>query len=102
MIIELSYWDMFWVGVTVGWILCWYVPLLLNIGVRSNRMNQSKPNYLKPAEFKYQPTQYFKHVPVKELRLGNQGEMPSKPTSEMPSLKEPKKSPPLPDYNPNK
>lgn len=102
MIIELSYWDMFWVGVMVGWILCWYVPLLLNVQVRGCNNNKTKPNYLKPIDFKYQPTQYFKHAPVKELRLGNQGEMPSKPTSEMPSLKKTKKSPPLPEYNPNK
>lgn len=102
MIIELSYWDMFWIGVAVGWILCWCVPVLLNIEVRSYQASQTKPKYLKTVELKYQPTQYFKHVPVKELRLGNQGQMPSKPTSEMPSLKKPKKSPPLPEHNPNK
>lgn len=84
MTIELSYWDMFWIGVTVGWILCYYVPVLLNIQVRNHSGKQTKPNYLKPADFKYQPTQYFKHVPVKELRLGNQGEIPIKSTSELP------------------
>lgn len=77
MIIELSYWDMFWIGVTVGWILCWYVPVLLNIEVHNHKTNHIKPNYLKPVEFKYQPTKYFKHVPVEELRLANQGGIPN-------------------------
>ena len=91
MIIELSYWDMFWVGVTIGWILCWYVPVLLNIEVNSRDTVHTKPSYLKPAEFKYQPTEYFKHVHVKEIRLHNQGQIPNKPVSEMPPLKKPKK-----------
>ena len=101
MTIELSYWDMFWVGVTVGWILCWYTPILLNIKLpKTKPMNAEERQelydmktlgYLPVPEFKYSPTQYFKYVPVKELRLNNQGEMPSKSTSEMHSLKKPNK-----------
>lgn len=102
MVIELSYWGMFWIGVVVGWVLFWYVPLLLSIQVRNHNSSHSKPNYLKPVEFKYQPTNYFKHVPVKEIRLQNQGEMPNRPTSEIPPLKKPNKAAPLPEYNTNK
>ena len=99
MIIELSYWDMFWIGVTVGWILCWHVPVLLNIKLtktisdeeRQEMFDMKTFGYLPVPEFKYQPTQYFKHVPVKEVRLSNQGKMPEKPTSELPPLKKSKK-----------
>lgn len=90
MIIELSYWDMFWIGVIVGCILCWYVPVLLNIKLPKTKLisaedkqemyDMKTSEYLPVPEFKYQPTQYFKHVPVEEI----------------------KKSPPLPEYNPNK
>ena len=83
MIIELSYWDMFWVGVTVGWILC--VPVILSVINFKPMSAEDKQEihdmktlgYLPVPEFEYQPTQYFKHVPVKELRLNNQGEIPS-------------------------
>ena len=91
MIIELSYWDMFSIGVIVGWVLCWYVPVLLNIKIRSLSNRKRKPNYLKPVGFKYQPTQYFKNVPIKEFQLGNQTEVPSNPKSEIPPLKKPNK-----------
>ena len=91
MIIELSYWGMFWIGVVVGWILCWYVLVLLNIKIRSHGGKQTKANYLKPVKFKYQPTQYFKHVPVKEIRLHNQGRFPDS-----------NKAPPKPKHNPYK
>lgn len=85
MVIELSYWDMFWIGVTVGWILCWYVPVLSNIKLtktkpinteeRQEMFDMKTLGYLPVPEFKYQPTQYFKHVPVKDLRSHNQGEV---------------------------
>ena len=97
MIIELSYWDMFWAGVTVGCVLC--VPVILSVVNFRPMSAEDKQEihdmktlgYLPVPEFRYQPTQYFKYVPVKDLRIGNQGEMPSKPTSEMPKLKKPKK-----------
>lgn len=97
MIIELSYWGMFWVGVTVGWILC--VPVILGVinfkpvGVeeRQEMYDMKTLGYLPVPEFKQQPTQYFKHVPVKELRSGNQREIPSRPTPEIPQIKKPKK-----------
>lgn len=101
MIIELSYWDMFWVGVTIGWILCWYVPVLLNIKLpkpkpmsaeeRQEFYDMKTLGYLPIPDFKYQPTKYFIHVPVKELRSGNQGEIPSRSTPEIPPLRKPKK-----------
>lgn len=97
MIIELSYWDMFWVGVTVGWILC--IPVVISVINFKPMSTEDKQEmhdmktlgYLPVLEFKQQPTQYFKYVPVKEFRVGNQGETPSKPTSEIPQLKKSKK-----------
>ena len=97
MIIELSYWDMFWIGVTLGWILCWYIPKLLNIKLpktqpmsaeeRQELYDMKTLGYLPVPDFKYQPTRYFKHAPVKEVRIHNQGEVPNKPKSEIPLLK---------------
>lgn len=97
MIIELSYWGMFWVGVTVGWILC--IPIILSVvnfkpmgdEYKQEMYDMKTLGYLPVPELKQQPTQYFKYVPVKEFRVGNQGEMLSKPTSEIPQLKKSKK-----------
>lgn len=52
MTIELSYWDMFWLGVTAGWVLCWYVPILLNITSRQGMLSEEEKvkKYLEKQE----------------------------------------------------
>lgn len=96
MTIEISYWDMFWIGLLVGWVLCWFLPKLLNLEKMSHEERQEMYDmetlgYLPVPEFKPQPTQYFKHVPVTEIRLSNEGRKPTDPNSQMPPLKKPEK-----------
>lgn len=57
--IELSYWGMFWLGLTIGCILCWRTPVLFNIKVRRYSDDQKEPNYIRPINFEYKTPDYF-------------------------------------------
>ena len=117
MIIELSYGQVFWIGVLVGVVLAYIFKKLFRClsEVKLSGMNNEErqefldmknlgylpvPSYLEPKSFKYSPVDYLKYL--YEPKLHNQGQMPDESGISIPLLKETEKSHPLPEYNPNK